>query len=108
MNIAERNAIERATRHLSEAEADLRFARFDADSARAAAVREAVEVALAVAADKGRVPMAIPIERVCSGCSHQKHIALRCPEAPLFTRERTCGCDLHFGLWPDEAGYVAP
>src|SRR3990167_4085013 len=37
----------------------------------------------------------------CVGCSHAKHVPLRCHEITT----KPCGCDLHFGMWPDDPLY---
>lgn len=67
--------------------------------------REARETSLLARAVQTDVENALVLV-TCIGCSHPRHVALRCRETTVITKT-PCGCDLHFGLWPDEAGYPA-
>lgn len=67
--------------------------------------REARELARLARAVQADVENALALV-ACIGCSHPKHVALRCHEKTVITRE-PCGCDLHFGLWPDDETYPA-
>ena len=65
--------------------------------------REARETARLARAVQVDVQNALALV-TCIGCSHPKHVALRCHETTAITHQ-PCDCDLHFGLWPDDESY---